>query len=79
MRTTLKRGMGRATTVNGNGNGRAVLPPLDHLDALVCGAGTAWFIASVPNATRVAALPGATRVYADARQQLWRVPGHACH
>src|SRR3954451_16880797 len=27
MRTTLKRGMGRAATVNGNGNGRAVLPP----------------------------------------------------
>jgi LCP family protein required for cell wall assembly len=27
MRTTLKRGMGRSATVNGNGNGRAVLPP----------------------------------------------------
>ncbi|MDQ1535453.1 MAG: polyisoprenyl-teichoic acid--peptidoglycan teichoic acid transferase, partial [Actinomycetota bacterium] len=27
MRTTLKRGMGRAATVNGNGNGRAVMPP----------------------------------------------------
>jgi LCP family protein required for cell wall assembly len=27
MRTTLKRGMGRAATVNGAGNGRAVLPP----------------------------------------------------
>ena len=59
--------------------GRAVLRPLDPLGGLACGAGTAWFIASVPNATRVAALPGATRVYADARQQLWRVPGHACH
>jgi LCP family protein required for cell wall assembly len=27
MRTTLKRGMGRAATLNGNGNGRVVLPP----------------------------------------------------
>ena len=27
MRTTLKRGMGRAATFNGHGNGRAVLPP----------------------------------------------------
>ncbi|MDX6467382.1 MAG: polyisoprenyl-teichoic acid--peptidoglycan teichoic acid transferase, partial [Gaiellaceae bacterium] len=27
MRTTLKRGMGRAAVVNGNGSGRAVLPP----------------------------------------------------
>jgi LCP family protein required for cell wall assembly len=27
MRTTLKRGMGRAATVNGSGNGRAVMPP----------------------------------------------------
>jgi LCP family protein required for cell wall assembly len=27
MRTTLKRGMGRAATLNGNGNGRAVMPP----------------------------------------------------
>lgn len=27
MRTTLKRGIGRAATVNGNGNGRSVLPP----------------------------------------------------
>jgi LCP family protein required for cell wall assembly len=27
MRTTLKRGMGRAATVNGHGNGRAVMPP----------------------------------------------------
>ena len=27
MRTTLKRGMGRAATLNHNGNGRAVLPP----------------------------------------------------
>ena len=58
--------------------GRAVLPPLDPLDALACGAGAAWFIAATANAPRVAALPGATRVYADARQQLWRVPGHAC-
>ncbi len=28
MRTTLKRGMGRAATLNGNGNGRTVLPPI---------------------------------------------------
>jgi LCP family protein required for cell wall assembly len=27
MRTTLKRGVGRAATLNGNGNGRAVMPP----------------------------------------------------
>src|SRR5260221_1250378 len=27
MRTTLKRGMGRAATVTGNGNSRAVMPP----------------------------------------------------
>jgi LCP family protein required for cell wall assembly len=27
MRTTLKRGIGRAAAVNGNGNGRAILPP----------------------------------------------------
>ncbi|MDE2298905.1 MAG: hypothetical protein KGK18_12170, partial [Burkholderiales bacterium] len=58
--------------------GRTVLRPLDPLDALACGAGSAWFIAAAANAPRVAALPGATRVYADARQQLWRVPGHAC-
>ena len=27
MRTTLKRGIGRGAALNGNGNGRAVLPP----------------------------------------------------
>ena len=58
--------------------GRALLVPLDRLDALGCGAGTRWFIVHAADATRVSALADAAQAYADARTELWRVPGRAC-
>ena len=64
--------------------GRALLRPLDRLDAIACGAGAGagagafWFIVPAPNAARVASLSGALRSFADARTELWRVPGRVC-
>ena len=58
--------------------GRALLRPLEGLDALACGASTVWFIVPTADAARVAGLPGAARAFADARTELWRVPGRAC-
>jgi 4-amino-4-deoxy-L-arabinose transferase-like glycosyltransferase len=58
--------------------GRALLKPLDRLDALTCDAGTVWFIVSKTATERVAALGGATRAFTDQRAELWRVPGRAC-
>jgi 4-amino-4-deoxy-L-arabinose transferase-like glycosyltransferase len=58
--------------------GRELLRPLDRLDALLCGAGTAWFVVDPGRAQRVAALAGSTRAFADSRTELWRAPMHAC-
>lgn len=54
---------------------RAVLRPLDAVDSLACGASAVWFIVSPGQSARVAAQPGAARVFADRRDELWRVPG----
>ena len=58
--------------------GRELLRPLDRLDALLCGSGTAWFVVDPGNAKRVTALAGIARTFADARTELWRAPMHAC-
>ena len=58
--------------------GRKLLQPLDRLDRLACGAGTVWFIATAPHVTPVSAINGAVRAFADARTELWRVPGRVC-
>ena len=58
--------------------GRELLQPLDGLDRIACGASAVWFIVPAPNAARVAAFSGALRTFADARTELWRVPGRAC-
>ncbi|MEP7299764.1 MAG: glycosyltransferase family 39 protein [Burkholderiales bacterium] len=58
--------------------GAALLKPLVPLDALSCGTGAVWFIASPSEAARVAALAGAQRVVTDQRAELWRVPGRTC-
>ena len=58
--------------------GRELLHPLDKLDALLCGAGTVWFVVSSGDAKQVAALSGVTRTFADARTELWRATLHAC-
>ena len=59
--------------------GRAVLRPLDRLDALLCGAaGTVWFVLRPGEAPRLAALPGVTRVMGFQGTELWRAPAHAC-
>jgi 4-amino-4-deoxy-L-arabinose transferase-like glycosyltransferase len=56
---------------------RQLLRPLAEIDTLACGASAAWFIAPAGQSARVAAQPGATRVFADRRNELWRVPGRS--
>ena len=58
--------------------GRELLLPAENLDRIACGANAVWFIVPAPNAGPVAALGGAVRAFRDARNELWRVPGHAC-
>ncbi len=58
--------------------GRALLRPLDPLDALLCGSGTAWFVVDPGRAQRVAGMAGVSRSFADARTELWRAPMRAC-
>jgi 4-amino-4-deoxy-L-arabinose transferase-like glycosyltransferase len=58
--------------------GRALLRPLDQLDALLRGSGTVWFIVDPEIAQRVAALAGVRRAFADSRTELWRAPMRAC-
>ena len=59
--------------------GRALLLPLDRLEALACDAhGALWFIVRPAEAARVAALPGALRSVATPHAELWRVPGRSC-
>ena len=58
--------------------GRALLQPLDRLDALSCGASVVWFIVPKNAAARVSALSGAARTFVDQRAELWRVPGRVC-
>ena len=58
--------------------GRELLHPLGQLDALLCGAGTVWFVVSPGDAKQVAALAGVTRTFADGRTELWRATLRAC-
>ena len=58
--------------------GKHVLRPLARLDALSCGPGTTWFVATPAQAPRIAALTGAQRVYADRSSELWRVLSRSC-
>lgn len=58
--------------------GKNVLRPLARLDALSCGPGTTWFVATPAQAPRVAALTGVQRVYADRSSELWRALSRAC-
>ena len=60
---------------------RALLRPLDELDAMACGvepAAAVWFIVSAGHAERISAQAGAVRAFADTRAELWRVPARGC-
>jgi 4-amino-4-deoxy-L-arabinose transferase-like glycosyltransferase len=58
--------------------GARALQSLDRLDTLACGASPAWFIVPAAAAAPVSRLAGAARTFANARSELWRVPGRAC-
>ena len=57
---------------------RALLWPLNGLEAMACGEGGSWFIVRKGQAQRVASLPGAAQKYADARFELWHTSAYPC-
>ena len=58
--------------------GRAVLQPIDQLDALTCGKEVVWYPVSISQVDRVARLAGAKRVFGDGNSELWRAPPRPC-
>ena len=57
---------------------RALLWPLNGLEALACGESGFWFIVRPGQAQRVASLPGAARKFADTRFELWHTSAYPC-
>ena len=57
---------------------RALLWPLNGLEALACGESGSWFIVRQGQAQRVASLPGAAQKFADARFELWHTSAYPC-